>query len=305
MLNDEDVNEFLGAMGSGSKKVYSAGLEAFQTFYKKPLSGFLDEVESDMKLPRRQRKRVARNVLKEFVRFCQERGYKPKTIRVYVGAVQSFTGYYDIKISTRYVDLPASLTVSHKFPWTLEKVAEFIDMIGDLKYKTIAVVMFQSGLSISDVLALTYEDIKYEYEHGIVPLCLDLTRIKTDVPFMSFIGKWGVSLLRQCLPAKLRLQSPLFQITSRSVEIHLKRLAEKFVGEYTGQNPVRPHSLRAAFRTILGDAGADRDVVEFWMGHKLPEQQRVYHSRSRDGWRSIYQKYEDYLTPKNWKKLKW
>jgi len=302
MLNeDEDVSEFLDAMGTGSKKVYSAGLEVFQAFYKKPLSGFLDEVESDMKLPRRQRKRVARNLLKEFVRFCQEREYKPKTIRAYVGAVQSFAGYYDIKISTRYVDLPASLPVSHKFPWTLETVAEFIGMMDNIEYKTIAVNIFQSGLSISDILTLNYEDIKYEYEHDIVPLCFDLARIKTDVPFMSFTGKWGVSLLRQHLPGKLRLQSPLFTITARSVEIKFQDLAEKFVGEYTGQNPCRPHSLRAAFRTILGDAGADRDVVEFWMGHKLPEQQRVYHSRTRDGWRSIYQKYEAYLTPKNWR----
>jgi len=300
---DEDTEEFLDALGAGTRHVYQRGLETFLTFYQsvgygKSLSDFLNAVEEDMTLPRRQRKRIARNVFKEFVRFCEKTGYTPKTIRAYVSAVQSFAGYYDIKLSTRYVDLPSSIPVSRKFPWTLDKVAEFVGMMENPEYESIAVTIFQSGLSISDVLALNYEDIKYEFEHGITPLCFDLARIKTDVPFMSFIGNWGVSLLRQHLTGrKLRLQSPLFTISARSVEKRFQKLAKKFIGEYTGQNPCRAHTLRAAFRTILGDAGADRDVVEFWMGHRLPEQQRVYHSRTRDGWRALYEKYEKYLTP--------
>jgi len=305
---DEDAMEFLDALGAGTRHVYQPGLEAFLTFYRsagygKSLSDFLNAVEEDMKLPRRQRKRIARNVFKEFVRFCEEKKYTPKTVRTYVSAVQSFAGYYDIKLSTRYVDLPSSLPVSRKFPWTLDTVAEFIGMMEDPEYKSIAVTIFQSGLGISDILALIYEDIKYEYENRITPLCFDLARIKTDVPFMSFIGEWGVSLLRENLTGrKLKLRDPLFTISARSIDKYFEKLAKKFVGEYTGNNPCRPHTLRAAFRTILGDAGAEDQIVEFWMGHKLPEQQRVYHSRTRDGWRTLYQKYESYLTPEG---LKW
>lgn len=301
---EEDAVEFLDALGAGTRHVYQPGLDAFLTFYQKAgygesLTAFLDDVEDDMKLPRRQRRRIARNVLKEFVRFCEKTGYAPKTIRAYVSAVQSFAGYYDIKLSTRYVDLPSSLPVSRKFPWTLDKVAEFVGMMKNPEYESIAVTIFQSGLSISDVLAQNYEDIKYEFENRITPLCVDLARIKTDVPFMSFIGSWGVSLLRQHLKGrKLRLHSPLYTITARSVEKCFQKLGKKFIDEYTGQNPCRPHSLRAAFRTILGDAKADRDVVKFWMGQRLPEQDRVYHSRTRDGWRTLYAKYETYLTPR-------
>jgi len=305
MLFDQDTQEFLDALGAGTRHVYQPGLDAFLAFYQsagygKSLSDFLNAIEEDMKLPRRQRKRIARNVLNEFVRFCKEKKqWAPKTIKAYVSAVQSFAGYYDIKLSTRYVDLPSALPVSHKFPWTLDKVAEFIGMMEDPEYKSIAVTIFQSGLGISDIRALNYEDIKYEYENRITPLCFDLARIKTDVPFMSFIGNWGVTLLRQHLAdKKLKLQSQLFTISARSIDKHFQKLAKEFVGEYTGNNPCRPHTLRAAFRTILGDAGAEDQIVEFWMGHQLPEQQRVYHSRTRDGWRTLYQKYESYLTPK-------
>jgi len=301
---DASAQEFLDALTLGTRKVYKAGLAAFLVFYQKAgygksLSNFLDSVEADRKLPRRDRKRVARNILKEFVRFCKEQGWEPKTIRAYTGAVQSYAGYYEIKVSTRYVDLPSSNPVSKKFPWSLEKVAEFLGMIEHPTIKAVGVAIFQSGLSIGDVLAQTYRDIKHEFEDGIVPLCFDLARIKTDVPYMSFISRWGVATLKENLEGRtLHLDSPLYPISARSVEICFQDLAREWIGEYEGQNPCRPHSLRAAFRTLLGDAKADRDVVEFWMGHLLPEQQRVYHSRSRDGWRALYMQYEKFLTPK-------
>jgi len=302
---DSDTKEFLDALGNSTRKIYSAGLAAFQTFYGKPINTFLDSVEEDLRRPRRQRTRVARNILKQFVEYLEKQGYAPKTVRSYVGAVQSLAHYYEIPISTRYVHLPPSNPVSKKFPWTIERVVEFIELIKDLELKSLAVTLFQSGLSVSDALSLTFGDIKYEFERGVTPLCFDLARIKTDNPFMTFIGKWGFNLLSNHLQGeKLTLNTPLYTISHRTVDYHFQKLAENFVGEYQGRNPIRPHSLRAAFRTLLGDAGCDRDVVKFWMGQRLPEQDRVYHSRSRDGWRKLYSAYEHALTPESWSEWK-
>lgn len=301
---DTDTIEFLDALTPSTRKVYQAGLSAFQTFYKRTPKEFLDAVEEDLRKPRRERKRVARNTLKEFVKWLQRQQKKPKSIRAYVASVQSLAGYYDIRITTRYVDLPASTSWSSKFPWTLDRVAEFVAMIENPQLKSFTVTVFQSGLSISDALALTYNDIKLEYEQQIVPLCLDLSRVKTKVPFMTFIGEWGVHLLRRHLQGKnLNLNTRLYDLAETTIQHNFRKLAKKFIGPYRGRNPCRPHSLRAAFRTLLGDAGCDRDVVKFWMGQRLPEQDRVYHSRSRDGWRKIYSKFEFALTPENWKEI--
>jgi len=301
---DEDAKEFLEALDPSTMRVYRVGLGSFQSFYGS-LKDFLDAVEEDLRKPRRQSARVAKNVLKGFVEWLQERDYAPKTIRTCVAAVQSLGKYYEIPISTRYVNLPASHPVSQKFPWTLEKVAEFISLIRKPEVKSLTVTLFQSGLSVSDALALTYGDIKYEYERGVVPLCFDLARIKTDVPFMTFIGEWGVSLLREHLRGRrLRLGSRLYTISHRAIDHYFERLGKRWMGSYRGQNPCRPHSLRAAFRTLLGDAKMDRDIVKFFMGQRLPEQDRVYHSRSRGGWRRIYAEYEWALTPKNWREIR-
>lgn len=241
---------------------------------------------------------MARKTIKGFAKWLEKKGLAAKTIRSYVAAVQSLALYFDITFTTRYVDLPAAVPVSEKFPWSIETVTKLIDMITDLELKSASVNLFQSGVGITDLRLLTYSDIKYEYEHEIVPLCFDLSRHKTSTPFMTFIGTWGINLLRQHLKGhKLKLDTPLYTISHRTIDDKFQMLAKEFVGKYNGFNPIRPHSLRAGFRTLLGDAGCDRDVVKFWMGQRLPEQDRVYHSRSRDGWRDQYAKYEHALTP--------
>jgi hypothetical protein len=52
---------------------------------------------------------------------------------------------------------------------------------------------------MSDLLSLTYGDIKEEFEKGIVPICLSLTRKKTGISFITFLGSWAVRLLREHL----------------------------------------------------------------------------------------------------------
>ncbi|MEM3602828.1 MAG: hypothetical protein QXN87_09180, partial [Candidatus Bathyarchaeia archaeon] len=107
-LSDEDLAGFLSVLKSSARNVYGRGLRLFQQFYvsQGSLRDFLDRVERDSLLPRRERRRIAAQVLNDFVVWLSGRGYAPKTIRVYVGAVQSLARYHDIPISLRYVNLP-------------------------------------------------------------------------------------------------------------------------------------------------------------------------------------------------------
>jgi len=302
MKFDEDTTEFLEALDPSTRKTYSFGLDAFQTFYKPQgtIKDFLDRVEEDALKQRREKRRVARNTLKEFVEWLQEKGYKPKTVRAYIAAVQSEAKYFDLSISIRYVNVPAGKPFSEKYPWTIEDVSKFVGMIKKQEYKSMAITILQSGLSLSDLLTLTYGDVKSEYEAGVEPLCLDLARAKTDVPHMTFIGGLGVDYLKTYLETrgKLETDDPLYAKSPRAIEYYFEGLARKFVGDYRGNNPMRPHSLRAAFHTLLSDHKVEPLFIEFWMGHKVPEQQRVYVSKSREGWRETYKtQAEPWLTP--------
>jgi hypothetical protein len=118
-----EVSEFLSALKFRTRNVYRRGLEVFQEFYsgQGSIGDFLDRVERDRLLPRSQRKHVDRMTLNNFVAWLQNKGYSPKTIRIYVGSVQSLAKYFDVPISLRYVQLPPAHPVNKKHPWTTDE----------------------------------------------------------------------------------------------------------------------------------------------------------------------------------------
>ena len=306
-IESEDGKEFLRAFDGGTRSTYESGLGAFLAYYKekhggdKTLKDFLDELEEDLHRPRRERKRVGRGVLRGFVKWMGDQGLKPKSIRTYVSTIQSLAKYYDITISSRYVNLPSSQPVSRKYPWTTEKVAKFIPLLPTIELQSIAVSTFQSGVGPADLLQTTYGDIKREYEEGVVPLCLDFARQKTDVPFMTFIGAWGVSMLREHLEERSpKFTDKIYTISHRMISHHFRGIGKEWLADfkkYPGLNPCRLYTLRAAFRTLLSDTELNETYIEFFMGHKVAEHKRVYLSKSREGWRKTYQEYEHALTP--------
>lgn len=294
--------EFLSALKRGTRHVYKEGLEKFQDFLAGQgwdVSGFLSLVEEDLRKPRLEKTRIARKTLNAFIAYLQNEGFAPKTVNAYVGAVQSLAKYYDIPISTRYVNRPPTKAIHKKHPWIIKEIGEFVSLMDNLQYKCITACIFQSGLSISDLLSLKYDEIKGEFERGVTPLCFDLSRKKTNVPFLTFIGSWACGLLKQHLADKnMQDDMPIFTVTCRAVDGYFRRVGLKFSEKFRGRNPYSPHSLRAAFRTILSDHKVDPLYIEFWMGHHVAEQQIVYVSESREGWRETYRTLaEPWLTP--------
>ncbi|MEM2104689.1 MAG: hypothetical protein QW717_07375 [Candidatus Bathyarchaeia archaeon] len=199
----------------------------------------MDRVEQDRLLSRSDRKRVDRVTLNGFAAWLQNRGYSPKTIRSYVGAVQSLAKYFGIPISLRYVQLPPFQPVNKKHPWTIEEVGDFIALMDKPLYKSIAASIVQSELSLSDLLALKYGAIKEEFEKGITPICLSLTRKKTGVAFITFMGSWSVKLLKDHL-ANLKLDddAPIYDVSSRVVHAYFRKVAQRFTNNLKCRNPI-------------------------------------------------------------------
>jgi len=168
-------------------------------------------------------------------------------------------------------------------------------------HKSLAAALFQSGLSLIDALPLEYEVIREEYENGICPICLSLTRHKTNVQFMTFLGSWSLGLLRTYLNGKhLEPKDQLFDITKESVDSYFRARARSFLGSWsTPRNPARPHSLRSAFKTLANKANViDNFKVEYFMGHDLHSMDATYTSMNREDWRETYRQIEPFLTPK-------
>jgi integrase len=188
--------------------------------------------------------------------------------------------------------LPSPVAATKKHSWELDEVAKFVESFDSPLYRALATAFFQSGSDISTLKALHYSDIQAEYEAGICPICLDMVRYKTQVPHLTFLGEWSVKHLHVWLESRsnVKPEDPLFPVSKQAVDAYFLRRALEYadVESFEFRNPYSPHTLRAGFNTHLRDHKADGVYVDFWMGHDVPEQQKVYVSKTHDAWRKTY-----------------
>ena len=119
---DEKTQEFLVRKKAATRKIYRNGLAAFQKFYEPQgsIPQFLDRIEADRNLGWRETRNVATNVVSDFVAWLKPQ-YARKTVRSYVGSVQSLGKYYGLEFSTRDTQLPPSNPESKKYRADHEK----------------------------------------------------------------------------------------------------------------------------------------------------------------------------------------
>lgn len=307
MIQNNAVAKFLETRKPGTKAIYTYGLLEFQQYYQPQgtVENFIDRVQEDLKhTDWREKQKVAQNVLKGFSGTLQAKRLAPKTVRTYVSAVQSLLKFYlETTVPLFSGTVPSSRTQSRPYEWTLEPAGKFIHGMNNPMYRSLAALLFQSGLGPREALSLEYLDIKEEYEKNVVPLCLDFGlegRKKTGYPFLTFIGYWAVRLLRDYLETT-QMEGRLYPVAKESVDLYFRVTAKQFLGTWNGRNPCRPHSLRTGFKTIATDAKViDSLYVEFFMGHAKQGKnvEETYISKSREAWRQTYSKLEPFLTPK-------
>ena len=284
--------EYLTKLPESTRNVATAALDRFTEFYKNQgtIIDFFQNVYLDSKLPPLQQQRVDTNVVTEFRKFLEAK-YEAKTVRTYVGALQSLGVYLRIPFSSRFAGLPPPLPVTKKHSWELDEVAKFVESFDSPLYQAIAAAFFQSGSDISTLKDIQYGDIQEDYEAGVAPICVDLARHKTHVPHVTFFGEWATKLLRTYLENRggLKPGDKVFPVAKQSVDKYFlsRALAFDGVDGYPHRNPRSPHTLRAAFNTHSRDHKADPIYIPFFMGHGVPEQEKVYVSKTRQGWREL------------------
>lgn len=304
-----------GKLGS-SAMTYKPGLIWFQDFLSneteqetfpsvRSIHDFLNAVREDSRSSKESLDKTFpdRNLLKEFSGFLIKKGKSAKTVRTYVGAIQSLGAYWEIPISSQYSDLPPAIEQNEKYPWSIEKVGDFIKSMKNPFYECLGVWYVQSGLSNYDLLGLSYGKIKEQFESGTSPICLNLVRYKTrrfEIKFRTFIGELGIEYFKTYLSGRKPFadDAKIFSITDNAVEGFFARKAQRFLPEgFTQRNPCCPSSLRTGFRTFLLDVECPESIIEYFMGHNLSgDLKKKYTNKSDDSWRETYRKYESSLT---------
>lgn len=217
---------------------------------------------------------------------------KASTINVYTAAIRFFFEYtlgyvWDSKKipkMKRDRQLPVILT--------REQVNLLIDSMENYKHKAITSTMYSSGLRVSEVCHLRYEDIRRSQKMIHVPVSKnrqDRYTILSDRNLDILTEYWYRCgrPMGWLFPSTVR-DAPL---TTDSVEIFIRNHA-KALGLPPG---VTPHTLRHCFACHSLEDGVSHTFIQQLLGHRSPSSTDVYlqmTSKALMGIRSPFDTYE-------------
>jgi integrase/recombinase XerD len=206
-----------------------------------------------------------------------EQKIKPHSIAVEISALRFL---YNKVLRRRYSreDLPLPRTHKYEIPVILstEEVARLIDAAPNLRYRTILMTLYSTGMRRAELCGMRPEDIDKErmmlrIPHGKgnkpreVPLSRKLLdQLRTYYRSVQHRNGW-------MFPSR-QVKRPGEPITDKTVW-HACRVSARRAGI---TKPIHPHTLRHSFATHLFDNGADLPVVQTLLGHADPRQTMVY-----------------------------
>lgn len=190
-----------------------------------------------------------------------------------------------------------STSMYQSYDWNIPMFEKHNALLKMAKYRALDAFLFQSGLSLSEVLRCKFEVIQQEFEDGIVPICFGVIRGMTGYKHHTCIGPEAIQLLKVYFE-KVGMpnpEDPIFRMcvgTRQIYNLYADR-EKKMLGFTPFRNVMSPNSLRKFFRHLMLNGGCHSKYIEYFCGHQV---NRFYaweldFPRPANYWRKIYEQY--------------
>lgn len=203
-----------------------------------------------------------------------ERGLSDRTINAAIAQIRFFTIYVlhrpwdSTQVPMRKFDTYLPFVPSQN------DVRVFISTLSDLKVKAMVALMYSSGLRISEVCHLRYEDIQRKN------MRIHISHSKSRCDRFAILSKEALDILTEYWFACGRPTGWLFpkqRDSSRPIDtFFLARHIKAHEDELGWPNRLTCHSFRHAFGTHLYENGSDLLTIKTLMGHKSLNSTLIY-----------------------------
>ena len=308
----DPVESWIGSVAysqSGSKSTernYRRHFSRFLNFIGKTADEILAEYETlkDFSDYRRFRDKIA-DYIKAWIITLRKEGLANSSIKVMVGAAQSFFKYNRIDIG--FIPTAQDHSVYHNRDMTREEIADLMNTSLP-RDRAFYAVMAQSGLRPVTICKLKIKHVEYDR------LKNELRPIKIDVPveiakgkyhsYFSFISLEAIQCLNDYLKTRTvptkdsylfvksgTANTPMNPVAfSAQFNRTVRKLRNKGVLDFEVRenkpSEVRLYSLRKFFKKHTHEAG--EEFSEFWMGHKGKGVVDNYRTRDPEHHRKLY-----------------
>ena len=243
-------------------------MKSYQTY----LRAYLEYVDQNL---HKKPEFVTWDELRGFVRYLQaKRNLSDRTINAAISQLRFFTIFVlhkpwdETQLPHRKFDafLP--------FVPTQEEVRTFLSSIENLKFRTVAYLMYSAGLRVGEICNLRYEDISRKN------MSIHIRHGKNRSDRYAVLSQTALDTLTEYWRAYRKPMGFLFPnprdtekpMSTFWVSNHV-HLQEKKLG---WPERFTPHSFRHAFGTHLYEQGVDLAVIQTLLGHKSLNSTMVY-----------------------------
>lgn len=219
--------------------------------YKNYVSYFLNYVD---KAP----EKLTCQDVRDFLLAKKDGGLKATTLNLYNSAIRFF---YRNVLNILWDDIMVPRMIrEHKLPivLTADEIDHLLDAVDDIKYKAMFAIMYSSGLRVSEVIHLHYDDISR------TNMQIHVRNAKNRMDRYTILSKRCLDILTQYWFAKGRPRGILFpnKFTGNYLTVStLEQVMRRAVSDAELSVKATPHSLRHSFATHLMEQGVDRQHI--------------------------------------------
>ena len=234
--------------------------------YKNYVSYFLNYVD---KAP----EKLTCQDVRDFLLAKKDGGLKATTLNLYNSAIRFF---YRNVLNILWDDIMVPRMIQeHKLPivLTADEIDHLLDAVDDIKYKAMFAIMYSSGLRVSEVIHLHYDDISR------TNMQIHVRDAKNRMDRYTILSKRCLDILTQYWFAKGRPRGILFpnKFTGNYLTVStLEQVMRRAVSDAELSVKATPHSLRHSFATHLMEQGVDRQHIQTLLGHRDPKSTEIY-----------------------------
>jgi integrase len=282
------VQEFLNSVSNPkTKKGYRFGLNKFVEWIGKPVEEVLAMRQEDLtqkagENPIEFKNRAARfeKEIEKFHSYLIEKDYSINSARNMTLGIRQLFRYYQMPVMMRSGSkVSQTVQTTKNFPLTIEHIRKMFE-VANLKERTILSLAVDTGLRISDFLAIKKTDLPPLSEEP--PRAFTLLTQKEKITANCFLSQESVDLLKTYLPT-LRNRNNIYlfssngksHISDEAISKMLNRLAEKAQIDLNGKS-LSFHCFRKMFLSSSIDSGIGLTAGKKLCGKAIPRSDDTY-----------------------------
>ena len=217
-----------------------------------------------------------------YIKFLKEKEYKPSTMNRKLSSLKGYINFLEEeKIidfnPLKYIKLPKN---PRKIPKTLDdvditKLLENPDTLS-LREKTIIELMYATGMRISELINLQYNQI--DLDRSLVKV-LGKGGKERILPIGESASKWLLTYLNNDKVSSFTQNNHFIFLTDKGKQLSRKtcwEMIKNYALKSIGKKDISPHTLRHAFATHLLNNGADLRTVQLLLGHSSLSTTQIY-----------------------------